>query len=597
MKTKQKSEKQRREQRRALMLQSRKKGHDGKEVTAEPIPGKFLKSCLGPKQNSSREEIQMTVEGILDTSKENKSFSEYNEEFLRKSMLSVSNQTEPVPVRHGRDHFIQETVSGLHGKNNSQNHSSVVLYPGLPGICNTFDFARNILDGEMSIEILDFSSVVLKHQFSVEYGLLLPSRVYAHILENRPLPATDRIPSHCTAVQIHYVQGHYVVSYQFMNSITIYDSLPYIGRLEQVMPQLEILYQSFVENPEPPVSYCTPQHQGNSTLCGAFVVAFTVALLLKQAHLQRTNFILRGMRPHLLNCLKQEHFQFFPSTRNEVQSIEDYFLSQANIQTQYENEKLKESVESSNRVEKHFLNLEKSLKPEQKIERRRKEAALRRMQRKLLPPEKQLTIRAKDSASRRKKREMMSLEKKSMVRRQDRTHHRQQRELLSPEIQSAIRKKETAGRRKNRELLPPEKKLELSGKDKAHHQQQRELLSQEKQLAVRRKETAGRRKNRQLLSPEKKLKISGKDKTHHQQQRELLSQEKQLAVRRKETAGRRKNRELLPSEKRSVISGKDRVHHQQQRGSLPPEIRSAMREKETAARRKNRELLIERKSQ
>ena len=70
------------------------------------IPGKILKSCLGPKQNSSREEIQMTVEGILDASKENKSFSEYNEEFLRKSMLSVSNQTEPVPVRHGRDHFI-----------------------------------------------------------------------------------------------------------------------------------------------------------------------------------------------------------------------------------------------------------------------------------------------------------------------------------------------------------------------------------------------------------------------------------------------------------------------------------------------------------
>ena len=70
MKTKQKSGKQRREQRRALMLQSRKKGHDRKEVTAEMIPGKILKSCLGPKQNSSREEIQMTVEGILDASKE-----------------------------------------------------------------------------------------------------------------------------------------------------------------------------------------------------------------------------------------------------------------------------------------------------------------------------------------------------------------------------------------------------------------------------------------------------------------------------------------------------------------------------------------------
>ena len=569
MKTKEKSEKQRREQRRALMKRSREKGHDGKEVTAEMIPGKILKSCLSPKQNSSKEDIQMTIEGILDGSQENKSsFSEHKEEFLRKSMPSVSNQTEPVPVRHGRDHFILETVSGLHGRNNSQNHSSVVLYPGLTGICNTFDLARNIFDGEIPIEILDFSSVVLKHQFSVEYGLLLPSRVYAHILENRPLPATDRIPSYYTAVQIHYVQGHYVVSYQFMNSITIYDSLPYIGRLEQVMPQLKILYQSFVENPETPVSYCTPQHQGNSTLCGAFVVAFTVALLLKQAPLQRTNFVSRGMRPHLLNCLKQEHFQFFPSTRNEVQSIENYFLSQTILQAQYEKEKLKESVESSNRVEKHLLKLEKSLKPEQKIERRRKEATLRRMQRKLLCPEKLSTIRAKDSASRRKKREMMSQEKKS-----------------------TIRAKETAGRRKSRELLPPEKKLEISGKDKAHHQQQRELLSQEKQSAVRRKETAGRRNNRELLPSEKRSVISGKDRVHHQQQRGSLCPEIQSAIREKETAARRKNRELLPPKKKSLISRKNSAYHQQQRESLPPEIQSAIREKETAARRKNRELL------
>ena len=183
MKTKQKSEKQRRVQRRGLMKQSREKGHDGKDVTAEVIPGKILESCPSPKQNSFKEEIQMTVEGILDGLQENKSsFSEHNEEFLRKSMPSVSNQTEPVPVRHGRDCFILETVSGLHDRNNSQNHSSVVLYPGLTGICNTFDFARNIFDGEIPIEILDFSSVVLKHQFSVEYGLLLPSRVYAHIL-------------------------------------------------------------------------------------------------------------------------------------------------------------------------------------------------------------------------------------------------------------------------------------------------------------------------------------------------------------------------------------------------------------------------------
>ena len=56
------------------------------------------------------------------------------------------------------------------------------------------------------------------------------------VLEKHPVPAFECIPSNCTAVQIHYV-----VSYQFMKNITVYDSLPYIGRLEQVMPQLKML--------------------------------------------------------------------------------------------------------------------------------------------------------------------------------------------------------------------------------------------------------------------------------------------------------------------------------------------------------------------
>ena len=121
------------------------------------------------------------------------------------------------------------------------------------------------------------------------------------------------------------------------------------------------------------------------------------------------------MRTHLLNCLRQNSFQFFPTTRNEVLSLGNYFISQANIQTQYEKEKLKKSVEISKRVKKHRLMLQKSLTPEQKTERRRKHAALRRMQRKLLPPEKKSSIRAKDKASRRKRREVLSQEKKSMA--------------------------------------------------------------------------------------------------------------------------------------------------------------------------------------
>ena len=134
----------------------------------EPGPAKY-------KLNNSKikEPAQaMTVEGMLDDSKENKlSFLERNEDILRKRMPCVSNQTEPGPVGYGQDHLISERVSGLHDRYKSQNHGSLVLYPGLTGICNTSDitgknFGKKI-DGKISIEVLDLSSVVLKHQFSV----------------------------------------------------------------------------------------------------------------------------------------------------------------------------------------------------------------------------------------------------------------------------------------------------------------------------------------------------------------------------------------------------------------------------------------------
>lgn len=98
----------------------------------------------------------------------------------------------------------------------------LVKYPGLSAICQPDGLADKVLHGEIPIEILDFSSVVLKHQFALEYGLLVPSRVYAHTVEGRPIPTTDCIPSNCTAVQMHFVPGHYILSYQFMTNIIVY---------------------------------------------------------------------------------------------------------------------------------------------------------------------------------------------------------------------------------------------------------------------------------------------------------------------------------------------------------------------------------------
>ena len=131
------------------------------------------------------------------------------------------------------------------------------------------------------------------------------------------------------------------------------------------MPQLKMLYLCFTENPNTQISYCTPQHQGNSSLCGAFVAAFTVALLTKQTPLQRTQFHCTKMKGHLLDSLQQEHFQFFPSIQNDIQNFVSYLQSQASLQAKHTEQQKLNKINVSNRKREHRLMLKISLTPEQ----------------------------------------------------------------------------------------------------------------------------------------------------------------------------------------------------------------------------------------
>ena len=123
----------------------------------------------------------------------------------------------------------------------------MLRYPGLLEISHPDNLPNHVLYGELPIEILDLSSVLLRHQFSLEYGLILPSCIYAHILEGNRISDAERIPSDCAAVQMHFVSGHYILSYQFMKTITVYDSSPIAGRIDQFLPQLKLMYRTLTE--------------------------------------------------------------------------------------------------------------------------------------------------------------------------------------------------------------------------------------------------------------------------------------------------------------------------------------------------------------
>ena len=103
--------------------------------------------------------------------------------------------------------------------------------------------------------ILHLRQDILVHRFNPSTVLLenLPIAVldaFLHLINIIPLSAVcsasitgndlapQKIQPRLTAVQMHYIQGHYVVSHQNQRIITIYDSLPSAQRVQQVVPQL-----------------------------------------------------------------------------------------------------------------------------------------------------------------------------------------------------------------------------------------------------------------------------------------------------------------------------------------------------------------------
>lgn len=66
------------------------------------------------------------------------------------------------------------------------------------------------LVGEIPIAIMDLISIRIKVQFREKFGLFPPSYIYAKICVKDILNENEMITSDIKAVQIHYINGHYL---------------------------------------------------------------------------------------------------------------------------------------------------------------------------------------------------------------------------------------------------------------------------------------------------------------------------------------------------------------------------------------------------
>lgn len=102
----------------------------------------------------------------------------------------------------------------------------------------------DVLVGEIPIAIMDLISIRIKAQFKEKFGLFPPSYIYAKICAKEILNENEMITSDIKAVQIHYINGHYLISCQLPPNIYVFDSLKHYQRINELMPQLQLVYGS-----------------------------------------------------------------------------------------------------------------------------------------------------------------------------------------------------------------------------------------------------------------------------------------------------------------------------------------------------------------
>lgn len=62
---------------------------------------------------------------------------------------------------------------------------------------------------------MDLISVRIKTQFREMFGLLPPSYMYVKVCAKERLNDSEIVPRGTRAVQIHYINGHYLIACQY----------------------------------------------------------------------------------------------------------------------------------------------------------------------------------------------------------------------------------------------------------------------------------------------------------------------------------------------------------------------------------------------
>ena len=233
----------------------------------------------------------------------------------RKNDIRTSDATNS-QKKYNDQHMINNVVTDKESPVNAVGiHSTDYL-----AIVDRNEILRN---REISIQCLD--------DFSTLLDILTPSQLYYSTLTHSGLPAESRIQPHVNAVQIHFINNHYVVSAQTNGVITVYDSIPNSNRVNELLEQLRILYVTVqhYRNPVSQIKYIIPQCQGPTSDCGVFACANAQLL---QSGIDPCSVVLdqSKLRNHVYFCLNKREVYQLPIIHRTIPTIENVKTNQFN---------------------------------------------------------------------------------------------------------------------------------------------------------------------------------------------------------------------------------------------------------------------------
>ena len=415
----------------------------------------------------------------------------------------------------------------------------------------------------------------------VDIGHMLPSEVEV-LRRNHSAP--ECIPLNLHAVNIHYIDSHWLASLQDPCDLTvkIYDSLYNNNRLLTLMPILRLMYDLTVYTPK----YVTGVTQQKEVSCGAYATAFAVCCAQHRPP-EGFKFVPdREVRQHLLQCIVNEEMTMFPIVGTEnIPSFVVGAESRGNASTKNKSAVQTQKIPCQGTGGKSVMNILCEIERQKLLQKKKdddtniqgQQVNIKRVKNII----RQSSIRSGESSEAKQKRQTLDRERQALQRQKETPEAKVKRRKVDKEKHLMQRQEETLEAEEERLDLQKVRQINLREYETPEAKSKRQKVDKEKHSVQRVMETPEAKSKRQKVDKEKHS-VQRETVTHEaKSKRQKVDKEKHSVQREMETPEAKSKRQKVDKEKHSVQRETETPEAKSKRQKVDKEKHSVQRETET----------------